>query len=90
MVDSLNSDWIRGYTQALMDLETHLHETIEEFRSRRKPFTKNRMLEFVSVFIRNRAALREHRRGFIRLNVRTNKLEFFDPDAQEASHAVSD
>lgn len=80
MRDFLNGDWIRGYTQAIQDMQDMLPSVASDFRYHHKTFNVKRMQEYLAEFLNNRAALREGL-GFLRYNGQLDKIEYFyNPD----------
>ena len=60
MRDSLNGDWIQGYTQALLDIEKLTDVgLIEDLSLHHRAFNYKTFKEFLHCFIENRSFIRE-------------------------------
>lgn len=76
MRNPLNGDWIQGYTQAIQDIQAMLPSVSNDLKYHHKQFNARWANEFLSEFLKNRAALREAQ-GFLRYNHLLNKIEYF-------------
>ena len=88
MYDYLNSEYIRGYTKAIQDIQCIFENVHEELAWRRIPFNYKRSMELLDIILKNRMPLREQdncskvadkQAASIRWNVNKKCLEYYDP-----------
>ena len=80
MRDPFNGDWIRGYTQAIQDIQDALPSIVYDLKYHHKQFNARWAKEFLAAFLEHRANLRAEL-GFLRYNSQIDKIEYFyNPD----------
>ena len=87
MIERLSGEYNRGYTRAIMDLQSIFKYVETELAMRHKKLSSKLANELLECCLINREALRESEmgcgEGFIRWNVQKNGFEFFDPKKKE-------
>ena len=64
----LDGRYIRGYTQALLDVEDVVNYISWDIKHHKRTFNQYIFLEIIKVMIEHRMDIREKRDGFIRCN----------------------
>lgn len=78
MRDTMNGFWIRGYTQAIMDMQEQFNGVVFDLGHYKKRPTEKLFQSFLKTFLDNRANLREQR-GFLRYNKLLDDIEYYEP-----------
>lgn len=77
MRDTMNGFWIRGYTQAIMDMQEQFNGVVFDLSHYKKRPTEKLFQSFLKTFLENRANLREQR-GFLRYNKLHDGIEYYE------------
>ena len=77
-MDRLSSDYIQGYTNALLDIKEILNYIPGDLKAHKKPFNSKTIQELMKCCIENRRKLRDRAEGFIRYNGVTKEFEWFN------------
>lgn len=87
MYDTLNAEFIRGYTKAIMDIQYEFDCVQNDLAGRKKSLTYKLAKLLLQIFLENRAVFRkqdnspqgDRLNAFIRWNTTKNTLEFYSP-----------
>lgn len=78
MIEKLDGNYIRGYTQALVDLLNDLPGVYADCNYHKVKMNQKQMEKYIQKRIENRENLRENLQGFIRYNGVKKEWEWFN------------
>lgn len=82
-MEILSGEYNRGYTRAIMDIQSVFSYIQEDLAYHKKRLTPKLMGDLLSCCLSNRERLRESVNGFIRYNGKSGKFEFYEPGGQK-------